>query len=118
VPELPGTRAVEVGQDPHELDDVDVAVLRSPLGIAEAGAVWLTERELVVNALGVLAQHVVVLLDPAAIVRTMHDAYARIDIAASRYGVFMAGPSATADIEGVLVHGAQGARSMTVLLCR
>jgi L-lactate dehydrogenase complex protein LldG len=30
--------------------------------------------------------------------------------------VFLAGPSATGDIEGVLIHGAQGARSLTVLL--
>ena len=32
------------------------------------------------------------------------------------YGVFMTGPSATADIEGVLIHGAQGIRSLTVVL--
>ena len=56
------------------------------------------------------------LLDPAAIVDTMHDAYGRIDLAASPYGVFLAGPSATGDIEGVIIHGAQGARSLTVLL--
>jgi L-lactate dehydrogenase complex protein LldG len=117
VPEVPGTRRVDDVRDPHELNDVDVGVLRSPLGVAEAGAVWLTQTELVVNALGVLAQHLVVLLDPAAIVRTMHDAYARIDLAASPYGVFMAGPSATADIEGVIIHGAQGARSLTAFLC-
>ena len=58
----------------------------------------------------------IVLLDPAAIVDTMHDAYGRIDLAASPYGLFMAGPSATGDIEGVIIHGAQGARSLTVLL--
>ena len=31
-------------------------------------------------------------------------------------GVFLAGPSATGDIEGVIIHGARGARSLTVLL--
>jgi hypothetical protein len=31
------------------------------------------------------------------------------------YGCFMAGPSATADIEATLVHGAQGGRSLNVL---
>jgi L-lactate dehydrogenase complex protein LldG len=76
----------------------------------------LTETELVVNALGVLSQHLVVLLDPAAIVETLHDAYGQLDLTASNYGVFMAGPSATGDIEGVIIHGAQGARSMTILL--
>ena len=90
------------------MNDVDVGVVRSPLGVAEAGAVWLTQIELVVNALGVLSQHLVVLLDPADIVGSMHDAYVRIDLTASPYGVFLAGPSATGDIEGVIIHGAQG----------
>jgi L-lactate dehydrogenase complex protein LldG len=116
VPEVPGTRRVEDVRDPRTLNDVDVGVIRSPLGVAEAGAVWVTQGELVVNALAVLSQHLVVLLDPAAIVGTMHDAYGRLDLTASPYGVFLAGPSATGDIEGVIIHGAQGARSMTVLL--
>jgi L-lactate dehydrogenase complex protein LldG len=113
-PEVPDTRTIEDVRDPHELNDV--GMVRSALGVAEAGAVWLTQADLVVNALGVLSQHLVVLLDPAAVVETMHDAYGRIDLAASPYGVFLAGPSATGDIEGVIIHGAQGARSLTVLL--
>jgi L-lactate dehydrogenase complex protein LldG len=116
VPEVPGTRRVSDVRDPHDLNDVDVGVVRSPLGVAEAGAVWLTQDSLGVNALGVLSQHLVVLLDPATIVDTMHDAYQQIDLTASPYGVFFAGPSATGDIEGVIIHGAQGARSLTVLL--
>jgi L-lactate dehydrogenase complex protein LldG len=114
--EVPGTRKIQDVSDPHELNDIDVGVVRSPLGVAEAGAIWLTQKELVVNALAVLSQHLVVLLDPAAIVDTMHDAYGQIDLTASPYGVFLAGPSATGDIEGVIIHGAQGARSLTVLL--
>ena len=116
LPEVPGTRRIEDVRDPHELNDVDVGVIRSPLGVAEAGAVWLTQTELVVIALGVLSQHLVVLLDPTAVVETLHDAYARLDLAGSPYGVFLAGPSATGDIEGVIIHGAQGARSLTILL--
>jgi L-lactate dehydrogenase complex protein LldG len=115
VPEVPGTRRVQDVSDPHELNDVDVGVVRSPLGVAEAGAIWLTQGELVVSALAVLSQHLVVLLDPAAIVDSMHDAYGRLDLTASPYGVFLAGPSATGDIEGVIIHGAQGARTLTVL---
>jgi L-lactate dehydrogenase complex protein LldG len=116
VREVPGTRQIDDVRDPHELNDVDLGLVRSPLGVAEAGAIWLTQAELVVNALGVLSQHLVVLLDPAAVVETMHDAYGQIDLAGSPYGVFLAGPSATGDIEGVIIHGAQGARSLTVLL--
>ncbi len=116
-PEIPGTRRAGDVADPHALKDVDVGVVRSRLGVAEAGAVWLDQGDLTHPALGVLAQHLVVLLDPAAIVPTLHDAYGgRLDPSASPYGVFMAGPSATGDIEGVIIHGAQGARTLTVML--
>src|SRR5262249_52973679 len=47
VPEVPGTRCVQDVSDPHALNDVDVGVVRSPLGVAETGAVWLTQGELV-----------------------------------------------------------------------
>jgi len=53
VSEVPGNRRVENVSDPHDLNDVDVGIVRSPLAVAEAGAVWLTQTELVVNALGV-----------------------------------------------------------------
>jgi len=33
----------------------------------------------------------------------------------ARYSVLMSGPSATADIEGVLIRGAQGVRSLRVI---
>ena len=100
---------------PAELDDVDVGVVRAVFGVAETGSVWLTEAEFKVNALGFLAQHLVVLLDPARIVGNLHHAYRERAQFDARYGVFMTGPSATADIEGVLIHGAQGIRSLTVV---
>ena len=114
--EVRGNRVLSDVKAPAELDDVDVGVVRAAFGVAETGSVWLTDAELEVNALAFLAQHLVVLLDPERIVGNMHDAYrdrARFD---ARYGVFMTGPSATADIEGVLIHGAQGIRSLTAVL--
>lgn len=117
VKKIPGTRQIDDEADPHSLEDVDVAILRSRLGVAEAGAIWLNDADLVVPSLGVLAQHLVILLDPAKIVPTLHEAYSsHLDLAKAAYGLFMAGPSATGDIEGVIIHGAQGARSLTVLL--
>jgi L-lactate dehydrogenase complex protein LldG len=77
--------------------------------------VFLSETELGVNALGYLAQHLVVLLDPADVVANLHNAYHRPEFRDARYAVLMTGPSATADIEGVLIHGAQGVRSLTVV---
>jgi L-lactate dehydrogenase complex protein LldG len=115
VPEVAGTRRAEDVRTPGELDDVDVGVVRALLGVAETGSVLLTEDQLKVNALGFLSQHLLVLLDPAAIVPDLHHAYRHEAFSKSRYAVFLTGPSATADIEGVLVRGAQGVRSLTVV---
>lgn len=114
-PEVEGNRVLSAATDPASLADVDVGVVRARFGVAETGSVWLTDADFQVSALGFLSQHLVVLLDPAAIVADMHDAYRRRGEFDAAYGVFMTGPSATADIEGVLIHGAQGIRSMTVV---
>ena len=114
VPEIPGTRRAETILDPHELADVDVGVVRAQFGVAESGAVWLTQEDLIVNGLGFLSQHLVVFLDPVEIVTDMHVAYARVRLDQTAYGCFMMGPSATGDIEATLVHGAQGPRSLNV----
>lgn len=113
--EVHGNRELATVNHPRELEDVDVGVVRAAFGVAETGSVWLSERELGVNALGFLSQHLVVLLDPTAIVEGLQDAYRHPGFAQARYSVLMTGPSATADIEGVLVRGAQGIRSLTVI---
>jgi L-lactate dehydrogenase complex protein LldG len=118
VPEIAGTRRVETVGDPHELADVDVGVVRGQFGIAEGGAVWLTQEDLVVNALGFLSQHLIVLLDPDQIASDMHEAYRRVRLDKTAYGCFVMGPSATADVEATLVHGAQGPRSFNVFVLR
>jgi L-lactate dehydrogenase complex protein LldG len=46
----------------------------------------------------------------------MHEVYQKINVAEPGYGVFVAGPSKTADIEQSLVIGAHGPRSMVVFL--
>jgi L-lactate dehydrogenase complex protein LldG len=114
VPEIAGTRRVEKVRDPHELADVDVGVVRAQFGVAETGAIWLTQEDLIVNALAVLSQHLIVLLDPEQIVPDMHEAYRRVRLNETAFGCFMMGPSATADVEATLVHGAQGARSLNI----
>ena len=50
-----------------------------------------------------------------AIVPNLHHAYRHAAFREARYAVLMTGPSATADIEGILVRGAQGIRSLTVV---
>jgi L-lactate dehydrogenase complex protein LldG len=114
-PEVKGSRRADQIRRPQELDDVDVGVVHAVFGVAETGSVWITEAQFKVNTLGFLSQHLVVLLDPTRILENLHHAYRQRGQFDVGYGVFMTGPSATADIEGVLIHGAQGIRSLTVL---
>jgi L-lactate dehydrogenase complex protein LldG len=114
-PEIQGNKDLSTVVDPHDLDDVDVGIIRTAFGVAETGMVWLSEKELHINALGFLSQHLIILLDPQEIVWDMYEAYARIDFSDNNYGCLMMGPSATADIGAYMVHGAQGARSLTVI---
>ncbi len=115
VPEIAGNKALGAETRPTDLADVDVGVVRAAFAVAETGSVCLTDAELGVNTLGYLPQHLLVLLDPADIVANIHHAYRRPEWRRSHYAVFQTGPSATADIEGVLIHGAQGVRSLSVL---
>jgi L-lactate dehydrogenase complex protein LldG len=114
--EIKGELDLATVVDPRALADVDHALVRASCGVAETGSVLLTDQDLKVNALAYLAQHLIVLLDPADIVVNMHSAYARPEFRERRYTVFHSGPSATADIEGVLILGAQGVRSLSVML--
>ena len=114
--EISGNREITSLTAPQGLEDVDLGIARAAFGVAETGSVYLSNRELKVNALGYLSQHLLVLLDPSDIVGNLHHAFARPEFAEAKYSVLMTGPSATADIEGVLIHGAQGVRSLTVAL--
>lgn len=102
--------------DPHDLADLDVLLCHGVLGVAESGAVWLPESRMGHRAAPFITQHLVLALDAEALVWNLHEAYARLDLATEGFGVFIAGPSKTADIEQSLVIGAHGARSLTVCL--
>ncbi len=115
VPEIAGNRDIAGIDRPQDLADVDFGIVRASFAVAETGSVLLSETDLHVNAVGYLAQHLIVLLDPADIVVNLHHAYRRPEFRDSHYASFHTGPSATADIEGVLIHGAQGVRSLSVL---
>jgi len=114
-PEVTGNRLLATVGSPADLDDVDVGVVRAAFGVAETGSVWLTDTAFGVSALGFLSQHLVVLLDTERLLPGLQQAYRQRQWFDARYGVFLTGPSATADIEGVLIHGAQGVRSLTVI---
>lgn len=118
VPEvMPGTLALESVEDPHGLAGVDLAIVPGEFGVAENGAVWLTDAVLRQRrAVLFVTQHLVLVVPASQLVHTLHDAYARLRLGAPGFGLFISGPSKTADIEQALVIGAHGARSATVVL--
>jgi L-lactate dehydrogenase complex protein LldG len=102
--------------NPHELADLEVAVIQGQFGVAENGAIWLTDADLGLRALPFITEHLVIVLSEDSLVSNMHEAYKRIGEQHSGFGLFIAGPSKTADIEQSLVIGAHGARSLRVVL--
>jgi L-lactate dehydrogenase complex protein LldG len=125
---------------PHALEDVDVTIAAGQLAVAENGAVWVSGAGLAHRAVLFLCQHLVLVVPSRTVVHNLHEAYDRLTglvdlkegagqdesrqqesgqathLASNSYGLFISGPSKTADIEQALVIGAQGPRSLTVLL--
>ena len=101
-------------EDPHELAGVDFAILPGQFGVAENGAVWVTDEGVRHRALFFLVQHLALVVPAAEVLDNMHQAYRRLAFAGPGFGVFISGPSKTADIEQSLVIGAHGPRSLTV----
>jgi L-lactate dehydrogenase complex protein LldG len=115
VPEYSGNRKPEDYTNWSDAHDIDVTIVRSPLGVAETGSVLLSEKELRVNTIGFLAHDIVILLDPKNIVENIHDAYQHPAFQEAKYAVLMTGPSGSADIAGTTVHPAQGVMTLTVI---
>lgn len=105
-----------VGEDPHTLENVDLAILPASFCVAENGACWITEEQMIMRVLPFICQHLALVIDKKEVVANMHEAYARIGDSSYGFGTFIAGPSKTADIEQSLVLGAHGPRTMTLFL--
>ncbi len=107
---------VSLHQGPHQLENLDLAVVQGEIGVAENGAVWVTEAALPQRVLAFITLDLILLLDKNQIVWNMHQAYQKIGHSLPGFGIFISGPSKTADIEQSLVIGAQGPTSLTVFL--
>jgi L-lactate dehydrogenase complex protein LldG len=108
--------ATAAAVDPHQLENVDFAVLRGHLAVAENGAVWVTDDTLLHRVLYFIPQHMAIVVPATSVLHNLHQAYSRIPVGQHRFAGFISGPSKTADIEQSLVIGAHGARSLTVYL--
>jgi L-lactate dehydrogenase complex protein LldG len=117
-----GTTTVppELLADPHALDALEVAIARGLVGVAENGAIWVVQTNQFARAALFLCQHLVLVVAAADLVHNLHEGYQQI---AERnlyprdgFAAWVAGPSKTADIEQSLVIGAQGPRTLLVIV--
>jgi len=105
---------------PHELTNLDLTIAPGRFAVAENGAVWVSGLE-VGRAAYFICEHLVLVVPASQVVPNMHEAYLWLEqhevrFAEPGFGVFISGPSKTADIEQSLVIGAQGPRSLHVVL--
>lgn len=111
-----GNVEIDKNTDPHTLEHIDLAIVEGELGVSENGAIWITANNSLVRALPFITNDLVIILDKRNICLHMLEAYDNIAKRDRDFGVFISGPSKTADIEQCLVVGAHGAMSLTVLL--
>jgi L-lactate dehydrogenase complex protein LldG len=103
---------------PTELAAVDTAIIRGGVAVAENGSIWVTEENMVNRLLPFIAQQLILLIHEKDLVPTMHHAYEKISVNETGFGVFIAGPSKTADIEQSLVIGAHGPCGMRAVVIK
>lgn len=109
------TLTLDSVNDPHELEAVDLAIIKGEFAVAENGAVWVQNPDDTYRSLYFLAQQLLIVVPKDAIVDTMHEAYEKVKFEDNTYGVFISGPSKTADIEQSLVIGAHGPTDACVI---
>jgi len=102
-------------EDAHNLKNVDLAIVKGEFAIAENGAVWLKNNDNRHRSLYFIAQNIIIVVKRSDILNNMHEAYRQISFDDKGYGVFVSGPSKTADIEQSLVIGAHGPKSGYVI---
>ena len=111
-----GTHKISEYTEPHQLQHVDLAVISGQFGVAENGAVWIEESDIIHRALPFITENLIIVLQKNKLLENMHEAYAKIKDNQSKFAVFISGPSKTADIEQSLVIGAHGAKSLYVYM--
>ncbi len=116
VPGVSGTVDLSMVDDPHSLASLDWMVASGDFMVAENGAIWIDGTTLPHRVLIFIAQYMAIVVPRSQIVHHMHQAYQRIGMPKPGFGVFVSGPSKTADIEQSLVLGAHGCRKLQVFI--
>jgi L-lactate dehydrogenase complex protein LldG len=100
--------------DPRELNNTDLAIIKGEFAVAENGAVWIP-KTVKYKGLYFISSNLVILVKKGEIVNNMHEAYRKLEGKNYDFGVFISGPSKTADIEQALVFGAHGPIGVVVV---
>ena len=102
--------------DTPYIKEPDITIIEAKFAIAENGAVWVEWSDEYPRSLITLSEALAIILDRDSIYETMQEAYDSIDFENISYGLFLSGPSKTADIEQSLVFGAHGAVELKIFL--
>lgn len=100
------------------LYNIDTAIIKGGTAVAENGAIWISENNIGHRLLPFTCKQLVLIVEEKNIVHNLQEAYDNINMEDGGYGIFISGPSKTADIEQSLVIGAHGAINHLVILIK
>jgi L-lactate dehydrogenase complex protein LldG len=98
------------------LASLDWVIAQGEFIVAENGAIWVDGATMPHRVMLFIPQYLALVVSRSQVVHHMHEAYARVGHPKPGFGVFVSGPSKTADIEQSLVLGAHGCRTLQVFL--
>lgn len=98
------------------LNKLESVFIEGQLAVAENGAIWVSDCSYPTRIIPFITQKLILKISINQIVPTMDHAYRMLDWNLVNYGVFIAGPSKTADIEQALVIGAHGPKALYVII--
>lgn len=114
VESVPGNVQMSAVEEARQLVDLDFVIYPGQFAVAENGAIWLSDKDLRHRVCFFITQFLVLVIQRERIVHNMHQAYALATQPMPGFGLFLSGPSKTADIEQSLVIGAHGCRELQV----
>lgn len=99
-----------------KLANLKTIIIEGQFGVAENGAIWIDDSNSPNRLVPFVCEELIICIDTNKIFGDMHEAYDKLRNNKAGFGVFISGPSKTADIEQNLVLGAQASKKLIVFL--